>query len=119
MNRVRKAIESLYKGVCTITNSQKVFDEVTKRTTTKDVVLVENEPCRLSYETKKSGEYDTKVMGVEQTIKLFMRPELVVKAGSKITVTQNGRTVKYKASGQPAVYTNHQEILLELDGDKA
>ena len=119
MNRVRKAIESLYKGVCTITNSQKIFDEVTKRTTTKDVVLVENEPCRLSYETKKTGDYDTKVMSLTQTIKLFMRPELVVKAGSKITVTQNGRTVKYKSSGQPAVYTNHQEILLELDGDKA
>lgn len=116
---VRQAIESMYKGVCTIYGKQKVVDEVTKRTTTKDVVLCENEPCRLSFETKESAEYNGVTAQLTQTIKLFMRPELVVFPGSKITVTQNGRTTTYKCSGQPAVYTNHQEILLELDDDKA
>ena len=116
---VRSAIQSLYSGVCTITNSQKVFDEKTKRTVTKDVIVCENEPCRLSFKTTASASYDGIVSGLVQTIKLFLRPELEVLAGSKITVTQNGRTTKYKFSGQAAVYTNHQEILLELDGDKA
>lgn len=112
---VRTAIESLYVGVCTITNSQKVFNYVTKRVTFEDVVICENEPCRLSYSSISTADYDKKTSAVEQIIKLFVRPELEVAAGSKITITQNGRTVTYKASGQPAVYTNHQEILLRLD----
>ena len=49
-----------------------------------------------------------------QTIKLFISPLVNVPPGSKITVTQNNQTQVYKSSGQPAVYTNHQEIELEL-----
>lgn len=119
MNSVRKAIESLYVGLCSITNSQAVFDETTKRTTFKDVVLVENEPCRLSFSTVKETSQTETVGEVGQVVKLFIRPELEIKAGSKITVTQNGRTTKYIASGQPAVHTNHQEIVLVLEDDKA
>ena len=115
----RKAIESLYKGVCIVSNSQKVFDSVTKRTTFQDVVIVENEPCRLSFSNVSEASQGSTVATVSQVVKLFIRPELEIKAGSKITVTQNGRTTKYVASGQPAVYTNHQEIVLTLEDDKA
>ena len=119
MNVVRKAIECLYVGRCVITNSQAVFNEATKRTTFKDVVLCENEPCRLSFSTVSEASQTDTAANVSQVVKLFIRPELEIKAGSKITVTQNGRTVKYIASGQPAVHTNHQEIVLSLEGDKA
>ena len=40
-------------------------------------------------------------------------PEVYVPPGSVIEVTQNGITRKYKHSGISAVYTNHQEIVLE------
>lgn len=116
---MRVAIESLYSGFCTISNFQKVTSSTTKRTTTREVMLVEDEPCRLSYKSAQSGSYNGVTTGVKQQIKLFIRPEIVVLAGSKVTVTQNGRTVTYKSSGQPSVYSNHQEILLELDEDKA
>lgn len=116
---VRAAIERLYKGTCRITNKQKVVDPITKRTTDKDVLFCDNEPCRLSYESIQSADYDHVTSEIKQQIKLFMRPEVMVVAGAKVVVTQNGRTVTYKAAGQPAVYSNHQEILLELDGDKA
>ena len=116
---VREAIESLYVGRCTIYQSQKIVNPKTKRTTTQNVLLCENEPCRLSFESKRSADYDGVVSKIVQSVKLFLKPELVVLAGAKIEVSQNGRTTKYKASGQPAVYTNHQEILLELDDDKA
>ena len=33
-------------------------------------------------------------------------------AGSKIVVTQEGRTAAYARSGEPAVYSSHQEIVL-------
>lgn len=115
----RKAIESLYKGLCTITNTEKVFDETTKRTTFKDVAIVENEPCRLSFSSVKEADPTSTIANVSQVVKLFIKPELVIKAGSRITVTQNGRTTKYISSGQAAVYTNHQEIVLSLEDDKA
>ena len=119
MNAVRKAIEHLYVGRCTITNSQPVFDETTKRTTFKDVVLVENEPCRLSFSTVSETSQTDTIANVSQVVKLFIRPELEIKAGSKISVTQNGRTINYITSGEPAVHTNHQEIVLSLEGNKA
>lgn len=49
-----------------------------------------------------------------QTAKLFISPEIEVKAGSKISIAHQGKTIDYKRSGEPAVYTNHQEIMLDL-----
>ena len=37
-----------------------------------------------------------------------------IKGGSKIVVTQNGRTQIFSSSGEAAVYPTHQEIILEL-----
>ena len=51
---------------------------------------------------------------VTQGVKLFIAPEAEVKSGSKITVTQNGVTTEYSASGEAAVYESHKEIMLEL-----
>lgn len=116
---IRKAIESLYIGKCTITNAQEVFDPVTKRTAFKDVLIVESEPCRLSFSSVKEASQTSTVANVSQVVKLFIRPELDIKAGSKITVTQNGRTVRYVASGAPEVHSNHQEIILTIEDDKA
>ena len=116
---IRKAIERLYVGRCHITNHQKMVDPVTKITSFQNVVLCENEPCRLSFSSVKSSNETDEVTEVAQVVKLFLRPELIVQAGSKITVTQNGRTTEYIASGQSAVHTNHQEIVLELKEDRA
>ena len=49
-----------------------------------------------------------------QGTKLFIAPEIKVKPGSKIVVEQNGVTTAYSASGVPAVYLSHAEIMLEL-----
>ena len=116
---VRQAIESLYVGKCTITQRKKKFNYLTKVTSFEDEVLCENEPCRLSYSTIAPSENTDTIAIVKQVIKLFLRPELEVAAGSKITVTQHGRTTTFVASGQSAVHTNHQEILLKLEDDKA
>ena len=116
---VRKAIESLYVGKCTITKKQKVIDPITKRTKFEDVSFCLDEPCRLSYSNVSATDETDTVSKVSQVIKLFLKPELMIEAGSKITVTQHGRTIRYVASGQPAVHTNHQEIVLELDDDEA
>lgn len=54
------------------------------------------------------------VAKTSQIIKLFMSPEIEIKPGAKITVTQAGVTETYECSGTPAVYETHQEIILKL-----
>lgn len=110
----RKAVEALYTGICTVTEYRKVMDESTKLTGYRDVVVLENQPCRLSFETLKAAVPTESAVNISQITKLFLSPDIMVKAGSKVTVTQAGVTTDYKCSGIPAVYLTHQEILLEL-----
>lgn len=114
MVKARKAIEAMYEGTCTITEYQKVKNE-DKSTGFKDVVVLEGQPCRLSFKTiNQTNQNDNGAASMAQVTKLFIAPEIQVKAGSKITVTQNGVVTEYKNSGKPAVYTTHQEIVLIL-----
>ncbi|HBF4194873.1 TPA: hypothetical protein KOU33_001085 [Clostridioides difficile] len=119
MNKTRKAIEMLYRDKCTIVEYQPIKDPVTKRTNNKEVIVLENQPCKLSYKNINSTE-EGKVAKLAQTIKLFISPNISVKAGSKLIITtQNNITREYVRSGESAIYPNHQEIILELFKDKA
>ncbi|HHI5792497.1 TPA: hypothetical protein ACP6IR_002271 [Clostridioides difficile] len=119
MDKTRKAIEMLYRDKCTIVEYQPVKDPVTKRTNNKEVIVLENQPCKLSYKNITSAT-DGKVAKIEQTIKLFISPNISVKAGSKLIITnQNNITKEYIRNGESAIYPNHQEVLLELCEDKA
>ena len=114
MVKARKAIESLYDGKCTITEHQKIKKD-NKSTGFQDVVVLESEPCRLSFKTiNNTNQTDTAASAVVQIAKVFLAPEIQVKPGSKLTITQNGVTTEYKSSGEPAFYSTHQEIVLEL-----
>lgn len=108
----RKAIESLYDGRCTITASQE-YTKDNGATGFKSVEICTEQPCRLSFGTSKTQEGEA-ATGTTQTITLFLAPEIVVPAGSKITVTQNGRTTDYECSNTPEVYSLHQQISLSL-----
>lgn len=110
----RKAIESRYVGSCNIFEYQSVKDSVTKITSQQEVTVLSNQPCRLSFKTVTSTSDSDGAANITQIVKLFIAPEIIIKPGSKITVTQNGRTTDYENSGKPAVYTHHQEIILEL-----
>lgn len=110
----RKAIESIYTGICTVSEYQSVKDEKTGITRQREVVVAENLPCRLSFESKTAAMPSETVSAVAQGVRLFIAPKITVKSGSKITVTQNGVTTEYAASGVPAVYITHQELMLEL-----
>lgn len=114
MNAYRKAIESLYKGTCTIKEFKSVKGPITKITSKKEVTVLENQKCRLSYEKIASANQTTGPAAIAQSIKLFIAPEIVINAGSKIIVTQHGKTTAFERSGEPALYSEHQEIRLEL-----
>lgn len=110
----RKAVESLYKGLCTVKVWQEVEDPVTHATTHKEVTLLSDQRCKLSYEKQTSTTPIGGPAVIAQTTKLFIAPELDIPAGSKIIVTQHGKTTEYARSGEAAVYMDQQEIQLEL-----
>ncbi|HGM3395018.1 hypothetical protein [Clostridioides difficile] len=114
MDKTRKAIEMLYRDKCTIVEYQPIKDPVTKRTNNKEVIVLENQPCKLSYKNIVSAT-EGKVAKLEQTIKLFISPDIEIKAGSKLIINDK----EYVRSGESAIYPNHQEIILELFKDKA
>lgn len=109
----RKAIESMYKDTCNVYEWQKTKDPITHANKFGEVLVHANKKCKLSHSTITVTS-DDKAATQKQTIKLFIAPELEIKAGSKISITHQGRTVDYKRSGVPAIYTNHQEFMLEL-----
>ena len=113
MVKARKAAESLYHGVCTIIEHQKIKNE-NKSTSFEEVVVLENQPCRLSYKTVNPTSQTDTYSAVTQAIVVYISPDIVVKPGSKMTITQNDVTCDYKCSGKSAVYSTHQEIPLEL-----
>lgn len=110
----RKVLEQTYEDACTIYEYQKVTDEDTNITDTKLVATVENQPCKLSFENLSATSDAGNVAQKNIAVKLFIAPEIEVKAGSRIEVTHNGETTCYSNSGVSGKFFTHQEINLEL-----
>ncbi len=109
----RQMIEELYEGTCNIYEKTNVTDPVTKITGQKEKMVYEDAACKLSYTRIMPSYKQAEGAKQEQLVKLFLAPEMLVRPGSKIVVTQNNVTETYKMSSLAAVYTSHQEIVLE------
>ena len=83
----RKAIEATYFGTLTVTEHQTVKDEKTKLTKSVDVVVLQDEPCRLSFEKMQTAVQSESAATIVQGAKIFVSPDISIKAGSKLTVT--------------------------------
>ena len=109
---VRAAIEQLYIGRCDIYEYRAATNPANKREELSEILIYASQPCRLSIQNSSvAGEGETSAIG--QVIKLFLAPEVDVLPGSKIIVTQHGKTTQYRNSGIAARYSGHQEIMLE------
>lgn len=111
---VRLAVESRYSGRCTVAEWAKTTDPITKLTKQGERVVITDQPCRLVYKTLAAATETDTAPTLTQGVKLLLAPELTVKPGSRITVTQAGQTADFATSGQPAAYQTHQEIMLAL-----
>ncbi len=109
----RKAIERLYRDECTILQRMERTDPVTKLTDFAETPLVQNQPCKLSFENAPTVSGGT-VAAVSQAVKLFLSPDIAIPAGCKVVVLHGGQELVYASSGQPAVFSSHQEINLNL-----
>lgn len=111
----RKAIEkTYYTGLCSVVERRDVRDEQTKITHKSEVTVIESQPCKLSFEKLDATAQTETAASLTQGTKLFLPPNVEIKAGSKIIVEQDGVKNAYSASGVPAVYPTHQEIILTL-----
>ena len=108
------ALQKLWNDTCSVYTKAKSTNQTTKRTEFTEAVVFENQPCKLSFETLTSTNEIDHAPSVGQGAKLFISNLLSIPAGSKIVVTRSGSTYTYKQSGEPGVFTYHQEISLEL-----
>jgi len=106
-------LERLYKGRCNVYENQS-YKRSDHSTGFKNALVEENVPCRLSFKnittTSKDGHHDI----VTSIVKLFLDPTIEITPGSTLEITQNNRTSVYRRSGEPSIYSTHQEIILEL-----
>lgn len=110
----RKAIESMYIGACTIILQKELIDPKTRLTNFEDDIVEKNIPCRLSYSSISTVVESEYTEEKKQVITLFISPDIQIPPGSKLVITQNDTTNEYEQSGEPAVYSSHQEIVVNL-----
>lgn len=111
----RKAIESTYVGKCDIYEYVKYTDPETEETITEldPEPVYKDVPCKLSKKTITAASQTEIANTIQYSPVLFINPDITIKPGSKIVVTQNGVTREYEQSGEPFSYATHQEIVLK------
>lgn len=112
----RKAIESTYDGLCTVTEFQQVKDPVAKVTKQVLVVVLQDQPCALSQVTLASTQSTDTDNRINYDTKLFISPDVVIKTGSHIRVVQDSMDYEFEQTGEPFRYPTHQEIKLKRVG---
>lgn len=112
MVNTRSAIESLYRDTADIYTIQKVVNPETHITEMSYQAFQTGIPCKLSIKTAYiTADTDT-VSTSEQSITLFLSPDIIVPSGSRFIIMHFGRELRFEQSGLPAVYPDHQEIRL-------
>ena len=101
----------LWTDVCTVYTQTQVLGE-NHRKTPSEVLLLENEPCRISFSSSPVAQQGV-VSKTKQDVKLFLSNRVIIPPGSKAVVTRGSASETYKTSGAPAVYSTHQEVNVE------
>ena len=116
--KAKMAIEKLYEDTCNIYTYEKITEANTGITRQVKKIYLENVSCRMSFSNFPSTTDDEQAK-LTQSIKLFLSSDILIKAGSYVSICRQGLTTDYVCSGKPAIYKTHQEINLELYNDFA
>lgn len=116
--KAKIAIEKLYEDTCNIYTYEKINDINTGITRQVKKIYLENVSCRMSFSNFPSTTDDEQAK-LTQSIKLFLPSDILIKAGSYVSICRQGLTTDYVCSAKPAIYKTHQEINLELYNDFA
>ncbi|QEK11691.1 hypothetical protein FQB35_04555 [Crassaminicella thermophila] len=88
-------------------------------TISKEITVASNIKCAVSQTRRSSyNAAQTNVANeIKYTPKLFCGPDVDIKVGDKLIITlENGMTREYK-TGEPYLYSSHQEIPLLREGE--
>ncbi|MCL2588358.1 MAG: hypothetical protein FWD84_03010 [Oscillospiraceae bacterium] len=115
---VGKALRRLWTDRCDIYLRDGAVDPATGRTVFTERKLYADLPCRvsfrLSFETVSAvRDVGEAAVSATQAVKLFLQPDIIVPAGSKIVVRRGVHETAYTRTSQPAVFGAHQEIRME------
>lgn len=114
---VKNILSILWKDTCSVTvrRKEKLPD---KSTGFREETIIKDAPCKISFfnNLSVSGPVrnDQTASATVQTVKLFCAADLDIPPGSRIEITHNGRTALYTYNGVPSVFTEHQEITLDV-----
>ncbi len=110
-----KALRGLWTGRCDLFVQETVVNLANGRDVTEEVQRLSGEPCRLSFSSVSSVKENSNAALTHQVVRLFIGPDVKIPPGSKLVITQGSYKGTYKKSGAPAVYSTHQEVVLELE----
>lgn len=113
ISKTRNAIEMLYDWRCKIIEKQNIKDDTTKINSTKEVIILEDIPCRISFKNTNNSAIQTDKQAIaSQEVKLIISPDITVKEGSKIIAKKLNSELEYEyiCSGITSIYNTHQEI---------
>lgn len=109
------AIRSFWCDRLTVIEKQPVTDKNTYLTEFDDVIVLEDEPCRIIGQTTDStteGEPAKRVKSID----VILDEEIEIKPGSLVRVTNvRGRVYEGKRSGEPVNKSDSQTITIEIE----
>lgn len=109
--RHRRLIERVYDGLATVKRNEPKTTEWGE-TLANDFNLVtvyKDVPCNMSQGSLSKDNQTETANEISYSSRLFINPEIVIKQGDIIEVTQYNRVTTHKA-GEPFVYPSHQEL---------
>lgn len=109
----RQAIEELYADIASVIGFTSAKDPVTKETLKRECILIEDMPCRVSFNKAQPSSSGGPAQTSEQSVTLFCPPDKEIPPGSHIEVIRCGKTLQFESSGVPALYGSHQEVALK------
>ena len=94
------ALRRLWDGLCDVYVLETAVNKANGRDEPTEVQKLHGEPCRLSFSSISSTTEQDSAPLIQQSVKLFISKTVEIPAGSKIVVTQEGRTVirRYRSS---------------------
>jgi hypothetical protein len=108
---IRDEIARLYHGKMTITEYTKTKDKngISKLKLER---IRGGIPCRLSYKRKAQNAAGADASDIQLETVIYCDPDIEIKPGSVIEVTQEGHTETFELSGGVVRYHNHQEVFV-------
>ncbi len=110
-----KALEKTYNKFCRVVEKEKVLNN-NGSTSFKDVEVLRDIPCRVSYKTANIGSEVGLLSSTKQIIKLFISSQVEISSNSRIYIKGENEEFEkeYFKSSEPKIYETHQEIELIL-----